>query len=91
MIRLATTDRIPSVRRAGRSPPSDKITGWMPRAISRRSSTTPFSSPATRPISASSPGSSAGTITCARRSSRPSETSRCWVPSCRSRSIRRRV
>jgi len=44
-----------SVRSAGASPPLDKITGWMPRAISRRSSTIPFSSPVTRPISASSP------------------------------------
>src|SRR5579859_5073136 len=87
----AIAARRPSVRRAGPSPPSDKIAGWMPRAISRRSSTTPFSSSATRPIFVPSPGSPAGTRDCAKRSSRPRETRRCWVPSCRSRSIRRLV
>ena len=39
----------------------------------------------------SSSPSCAGTVACAMRSSSPSETSRCWMPSCRSRSIRLRV
>jgi hypothetical protein len=36
-------------------------------------------------------GCVSGTLVCALRTSSASETSRCWVPSCRSRSMRRRM
>jgi len=60
-------------------------------AISRSSSTVPISSSAICSIWFCSSGSSAGTVAWAIRSSKLSATRRCWVPSCRSRSMRRRV
>ncbi len=63
----------------------------MPWAISCSSSNTLTSSSATRANTPSSSPSCGGTVACAARTSNPSETSRCWMPSCRSRSIRLRV
>ena len=60
-----TAERRASVRRAGPSPPSERIAGWMPREISRSSSITPPSSVVALPISSRSSGESAGTVDCA--------------------------
>jgi hypothetical protein len=42
---IGTADRRVSVRRAGPSPPSERMAGWMPREISRSSSMTPGARP----------------------------------------------
>ena len=86
-----TAERRASVFSAGPRPPSARIAGWMPSAISRSSSCTSASPWTIRDSSPSSWWSSGGTAVWAARSSSPSETSRCWAPSWRSRSICRRA
>ncbi len=65
--------------------------GVDPSAISRSSSSTLVRPSTTRDSSARSGLISGGTAACEARRSSASETSRCCAPSCRSRSIRRRV
>ena len=84
-------DRRASAFSAGSRPPSVSTAGWMPRAISRSSSRTSIRAPPIRDNRARRSVSSGGVIAAAPRTSSPSETSRCWAPSCRSRSIRRRT
>jgi len=84
-------ERRASVFSACPSPPSARIAGWIPRAISRNSSNAVVSSSAARMSVARCSSRSAGTACAAARSSRTSVTRRCCVPSCRSRSIRLRV
>jgi hypothetical protein len=86
-----TVERRPSILSAAPSPPSARIAGWIPCALSRSSSSTLVRPSTTRDSSARSGLISGGTAACEARSSSASETSRCCAPSCRSRSIRRRV
>ena len=72
------------------STPSSSAAGWIPRASSRSSSAT---RPARRPRSATSCSASSGSWRIRRwisESCSASVTSRCWAPSCRLRSMRRR-
>jgi len=80
-----------SVLSAKRRPPLARTAGWMPRAISRRSSSAPVTTATARSSSAPSSPSSGGTAAFAARSCSASVTSGPWAPSCRSCSIRRRV
>ena len=84
-------ERRASVRNAGPRPPRERIAGWIPRESSCRSVTASTSPVAMRDSSARRSPRSGGTAASAARTARPSETSRCWVPSWRSRSIRRRA
>ena len=87
-----TADRRARPATAGRRPTSVRIAGWIPRASSRSSSTAASSS-----SEASSRSWTYGASGCARRacsraccSVRVTPIRRCWAPSWRSRSIRRR-
>ncbi len=82
--RRAASERI----EGGGQTPSTNIAGWMPSAISRSSSIAPVATVTARSSCAPSSG---GAAACAVRSCSTSETNRCWAPSCRSRSMRRRV
>ena len=87
--RVGSAARPHSSSSAAASPRSDSSAGWIPWVSSRSSCrATASASRVSRTIGAAAP--SAGS----RGSSRPSDiaidTSRCCVPSCRSRSIRRR-
>ena len=84
-----TTDgaRSASISSAGPRPRSVRIAGCRPRASSRSSSTPALSSSAPRPSLAACGSSSASPRD---RSCSATATSRCWAPSCRLRSSRRR-
>ena len=88
---MVTGTSIPSVRlqSAGASPDSSRMAGKMPWAISRSSA----SAAAARSIAASSIAACCASVVSARarRSSKVTASNRCCAPSCRSRSIWRRV
>ncbi len=74
---------------AARRPWSVSTAGWMPRASSRSSSSASMSS-RLRPRGSVPSRNRAATVERAMRRSSESDTSRCWAPSCRLRSSRRR-
>ena len=82
-----TGERRASASTAGESPPSVRIAGWMPRDISRSSSTTLVNRSAKRPTSVLMSSRPAGTRASAERNPRASVTSCCCAPSWRSRSM----
>ena len=67
------------------------MAGWSPRDSSRSSVETPANSDATSASSVLRSSSSPGTSCSAKRSLRVDATSRCWTPSCKSRSRWRRA
>ena len=91
MTSTGTVARPASASTAGASPRSLSTAGWMPRASSRSSAVAPVRSSA---IWSRSTAAAAGSSSSRRRATRRSsaiDTSRCWAPSCRSRSSLRRA
>jgi hypothetical protein len=77
--------------KAGPSPCSARNAGWIPRTYSHSSSSTLLNPAMARFSSEPSSRSSRGTAACTMRNRSAIESRRCRAPSCRSRSIRRRV
>ena len=85
-----TGARLASASSAAPSPRSLSSAGWMPRASSRSSLTACCASSRAWASSRAAPAGSVASCASASPSVTATATIRCWAPSCRSRSIRRR-